>query len=197
MEFPRTVAFADGENLVMRYQAMVEAGAVPKADVEHDRDCFVWHPGMTNWSMFDFIRFNYYTSTTGDVPKVEGLKDRIADVEYAYSYTHDQNAPNGTANLLPHVFHKPAKNTKARNVDLQISIDVMRAAHLPAVDILLVLSGDGDYIPLIQEAARQGKEIWLAAFSSGLHPKLRHHSDVFQCLDEIFFESVPNGKSAP
>ncbi len=188
MTIPRSVGFADGENLVMRFQAMLEAGAIPKDNVVHDRDCFVWHEGITRFSMFDFIRINYYTSTTGDVPRVDALKDRITEVEYSFSYTHDTGAPDGTANLVPQVFHKPSKNSKTRNVDLQISIDVLRAAHLPATDIIFILSGDGDYIPLIQEAARYGKEIWLAAFSSGLHPKLRHHADVFLSLDDIFFK---------
>lgn len=194
MLIPRTIGFVDGENLVMRYQAMIEAGAVPKKDVSYERDCFVWHDVITRWSMFDFIRINYYTSTTGDSVRVEKVKDVISDVEYSYCYTHDTEAPDGTANLVPQVFHKPRKNIKARNVDLQISIDVLRAAHLPTVDVILLLSGDGDYIPLIQEAARWGKEIWLGAFSSGLHPKLKHHVDVFQCLDEVFFESLPAGK---
>lgn len=184
------MGFVDGENLVMRYQAMVKGGAKPKADLSHQCDCFVWHDSVTAWSMFDFIRINYYTSTTGDLPRVEALKDFICAVEYSFSYTHETETPDGTANLVPHVFHKPSKNTKTRNVDLQISIDVLRAAHLPAADVLFLLSGDGDYIPLIEEAARYGKEIWLGAFSSGLHPKLRHHVDNFISLDELFFEAT-------
>ncbi|MRX07309.1 NYN domain-containing protein [Pseudoduganella sp. FT25W] len=191
MEMQRTIGFADGENLVMRFQAMVEAGAIPKNDVVHERDCLVWHPEITRWSMFDFVRFNYYTSTTGDMPKVNALRDSICNVEYEFTYTHNDDVPYGTANLVPHVFHKPSKNTKARNVDLQISIDVLRAAHLPSVDSIFILSGDGDYIPLIQEASRHGKEIWLGAFSSGLHPSLRHYIDVFCELDDIFFSQLP------
>lgn len=193
MNSPRTLAFIDGENLVMRFQAMVEAGALPRKEIVHERDCLVWHPKITTWSIFDFVRINYYTSTTGDSLKVETLKDLISGVEYSYTYTHENEVPEGTANLIPHVFHKPSKNTKARNVDLQISIDVLRAAHLPSIDILYILSGDGDYIPLIQEAARHGKIVWLAAFSSGLNPKLRHHVDVFQSLDELFFRPSPKG----
>lgn len=80
MTIPRSIAFADGENLVMRFQAMVEAGAIPKEDVVHQRDCFVWHEAVTRLSMFDFIRVNYYNSTTGDVPRVEALKDQISEV---------------------------------------------------------------------------------------------------------------------
>lgn len=189
MTIPRVMAFIDGENIVMRYQAMVDAGSKPKKDTQYERDCFVWHPCISTWSMFDFVRINYYTSTTGDVPKIDALKDTICAIEFEYSYSHDTGVPVATANLVPHVFHKPARNTKARNVDLQISIDVIRTAHLQSIDIIYILSGDGDYIPLIQEASRYGKEIWLSAFSSGLHPKIRHHVDVFKSLDELFFEA--------
>jgi uncharacterized LabA/DUF88 family protein len=187
MRIPTTIGFVDGENLVMRYQAMVAAGFKPRREVIHRTDTFVWHPKVSLWSMFDFSRINYYTSVTGDPPKVEALRDFICNVEYAFSYAHDDDIPDGTNNLVPHVFHKPSRNTKARNVDLQISIDVLRTANSTATDVLYILSGDGDYIPLIQEASRYGKSIWLAAFSSGLNPKLRHHVDTFQCLDDIFF----------
>ncbi len=188
MSIPRTVGFVDGENLVMRYQAMVKAGATPLRGVIHEPDCFVWHPSITKWSMFDFVRINYYTSTTGDLPRVEALNNLISEIDYQYAYTPDADVDEGTSSLVPQVFHKPSKNQKARNVDLQISIDLLRMAHLPSIDMLLILSGDGDYIPLIQEAARYGKQIYLAAFSSGLHPKLRHNVDVFTCLDSLFFE---------
>jgi uncharacterized protein (TIGR00288 family) len=77
---------------------------------------------------------------------------------------------------------------KARNVDLQISIDLLRAAHLPAVDAIYLFSGDGDYVPLLQEAARLGKEIWVGAFSSGMNSKLKHVADTFVSLDSYFFE---------
>lgn len=189
MSTPRAIGFIDGENLVMRYQAMVADGAAPKEDVTHIKDCFVWHEEVTAWSMFDFIRINYYTSTVGDEPRVEQLKDAISECEYSFTYVDGQQP--GTANLVPHVFHKPKRNLKARNVDLQISIDVLRAAHLQNVDMIFILSGDGDYIPLIQEAARLGKEVWLGALSSGLHPKLKHHVDVCQNLDDMFFKSLP------
>ncbi len=195
MSMPRAMCFIDGENIVMRYQAMVEEGHLPNAKVIHEKDCFLWHPQITTWSMFNFVRVNYYTSTTGDALRIEALKNKIAGVEYSSAYTHENGVPDATAQLVPHVFHKPSKNTKTRNVDLQISIDVLRAAHLSNVELIYILSGDGDYVPLIQEVSRYGKEVWLGAFSSGLSPKLRYNVDVFQPLDEFSFKK--RGKSNP
>lgn len=188
MTIPRAMGFIDGENIIMRYQAMVADGALPNAKVIHELDCFLWHPDITLWSMFDFVRVNYYTSTTGDAPRIEALRQKIAKVVYECDYTHEIEALRADAQLVPHVFHKPSKNTKTRNVDLQISIDVLRAANLANIGIIYILSGDGDYVPLIQEAARLGKEVHLAAFSSGLNPKLRYNVDSFKSLDELFFK---------
>ena len=188
MNMPRAMCFIDGENIVMRYQAMLAEGYLPNAKVVHEQDCFLWHPQITLWSMFNFVRVNYYTSTTGDAPRIETLKNKIAAVEYSSEYTHEDGVPKATAQLVPQVFHKPSKNTKTRNVDLQISIDVLRAAHLSNIELIYILSGDGDYIPLIQEVSRYGKEVYLGAFSSGLNPKLRYNVDVFQPLDELFFK---------
>lgn len=47
-------------------------------------------------------------------------------------------------------------------------------------------SADGDYLPLIQEIMRQGKQVNLGAFSSGLNPQLPVAVDNFYDLDEIF-----------
>lgn len=192
MRIPRTVGFVDGENLVMRYQAMLQEGWKPRSDVVHQQDTFVWHPGITEWSMFDFVRINYYTSTAGDAPKVEELRDFICHVEYSYSYMHG-DVPDAKSSLVPHVYHKPSRNAKTRYVDLQISIDVLRNAHLQGVEALYILSGDGDYIPLIQEASRHGKSIWLCAFSSGLNLRLLQNVDTYQCLDDYFFRERPDG----
>lgn len=194
MNIPRSMCFIDGENIVMRYQAMIEAGRIPNKVATHERDCFLWHPKITEWAMFDLVRVNYYTSTTGDTQRVEALKNKIAYTNYSFSYTHGDGIPDATAQLIPHVFHKPSRNTKTRNVDLQISIDILRAAHLNNVEIIYLLSGDGDYVPLIQEAARFGKEIHLAAFSSGLSPQLRCNVDNFQLLDDFFFRKISKPK---
>jgi uncharacterized LabA/DUF88 family protein len=56
------------------------------------------------------------------------------------------------------------------------------------MDILFLLAGDGDYIPLIEEVMRQGKQVHLGAFSDGLSPRLPHIADEFVDLDKYFFD---------
>lgn len=191
MAIQRTFVFVDGENLVMRYQAMVAAGATPKKDVVHVPDVFVWHPEVTTWSCMDIARVTYYTSTTGDQKRVSELKSQIADITFNYNYDPNDDVQPGMAQLVPKIFHKSSKSQKTRNVDINITIDVMRAAHLANADLLYILSGDGDYLPLIEEVGRHGKEVWLSAFSSGLNEQLRSSVDLFHGLDNFFFASIP------
>lgn len=191
MAIPRTFVFVDGENLVMRYQAMVAAGARAKAKVIHIPDVFVWHPEITTWSCMDIVRVTYYTSTTGDQKRLSELRAQVADVTFDYNYDPSDDVQSGMAQLVPKIFHKSARSQKTRNVDINIVIDVMRTAHLDSANLLYIISGDGDYLPLVEEAARHGKEIWMSAFSSGLNEKLCSSVDLFHSLDEFFFSRVP------
>jgi uncharacterized LabA/DUF88 family protein len=195
MAIPRTFVFADGENLVMRYQAMLAAGATPKKGVIHVSDVFVWAPGLTTWSCMDIQRVTYYTSASGDQVLLKELRSKIAGTTYKYAYDPDTTVPDGQAQLVPRIYHKDSRSRKTRNVDINIVIDVMRASHLNNVDLLVLLSGDGDYIPMVEEAMRLGKAVWVAAFSSGLNEALSCSVDLFETLDDIFFTRPTSAKS--
>ncbi len=175
----------------MRYQAMVAAGAKPKKNVIHIPDVFVWHQEITTWSCMDIGRVTYYTSTIGDQQRLFKLRSQIADTTFNYNYDPSDDVQPGLAQLLPKIFHKSSKSQKTRNVDINIVIDVMRAAHLDSASLLYILSGDGDYLPLVEEVGRHGKEIWMSAFSSGLNEQLCSSVDLFQGLDDFFFSHVP------
>jgi len=184
---PKTMIFADGENLVMRYQDMVAAGRKPKSTVKHIQDSFVWSPKITLWSCFDVQRVNYYTSVVGDDQKIHQMSDSISQVGYSFTYDPDPEIPEASAQIVPLVFKKDRQSRKTRNVDIQIIIDVMRHAISHDIEIVYLLTGDGDYLPLIHEVMRHGKQVYLSAFSSGLHPRLRSSVDLFSSLDDDFF----------
>jgi uncharacterized LabA/DUF88 family protein len=197
MSIQKTQLFVDGENLVMRYQAMIADGRKPKKGVIHVPDSFVWHPGITTWSCMDIQRVNYYTSATGDQQRINELRSQIASTTFEYIHEFDNEVPQGSAQLLPKVFHKSSKSQKTRNVDINIVIDMMRAAHLGSVEMLLLLSGDGDYIPVIEECMRQGKTVWACSFSSGLNQLLPSSVDLYETLDDIFFDSRKKTPNPP
>ena len=139
------------------------------------------------------VRVNYYTSIVGDDLAIEDMKRHIGTITYEYEYAYapfskTQHTPTGSAEIVPFVFKKLAKSHKTRQVDIRITIDMLRGAHHHRIDLLCLLSGDSDYLPLLDEVMRHDKETYVAAFSSGRAPQLRWCSDEFIDLDGLFFE---------
>jgi uncharacterized LabA/DUF88 family protein len=183
----RLIAFADGENLVFRYQDMVKRGAKPKSDVLHVPDLLVWHPKFTETFVSDITRISYYQTCIGDEPKLTLAKQTIKDVRY--TYTTENGSEGGTSGaLIPRVFKKENKSAKTKSVDINLTVDMLRYTSNPQLDVLMLFSGDGDYLPLIEEVARTGKQVWVAAFSDGLNSSMKLAADEFFSLDEFCFE---------
>src|SRR6266545_4775084 len=184
---PRIAVFADGENLVFRYQDMLTANRTPRPEVIHKQDCYVWSP-LVAWDSRHqgfqlFSRIYYYTSVVGNGSKVSKVRDQLSQIKYTCYPDATNMGVVHSAQLLPVVFKKPKQSKKTRNVDIQIVIDVMRCAHSDQFEQIYILSGDGDYLPLVREVAHLGKQIRLSAFSSGLNPELQSCVDRFTLLD--------------
>lgn len=183
----RLIAFADGENLVLRYQDMIKKGSKPKAGVVHVPDILVWHPDITEANVTDITRVTYYQTCFGDDPKIEAAKQTIKDVRYTYTMAYGSKVDT-SGGLIPRVFKKESKSTKTKSVDINLTVDMLRYIPNPKFDVLLLLSGDGDYLPLVEEVCRSGKQVWVAAFSDGLNSSMKMAADEFIDLDPIFFK---------
>jgi uncharacterized LabA/DUF88 family protein len=179
----RMMVFVDGENLVMRYQDMLAKGFVPKPNVVHEQDVIAWHVDVIQERLVDIVRATYYTYAVGDEEYLNAVCNRIKQIQY--HYRGDQLGRAG--NLYPKVFKKPKKSAKRKGVDINITVDVLTHTFKDSVDIIYLVTGDGDYLPLIEEVARNGKQVYLAALSEGLNEKLPYVVDQFYSLDAAFF----------
>ena len=183
MDF-RTILFVDGENLVFRYQDELKSGRVAADGVIHEPDCFVWHPRITHISHFGLFRVYYYTTVIGDDDRVEEIKQRLSSI--VFNATGPDNI-GITGQVVPIVFKKLQKSRKTRVVDIHLIIDVLRYTHLNAIEIVYLVGGDEDYLPLINEVMREGKQVYIGALTSGLAKSLTYTCDEFFDLDKLFF----------
>ncbi len=185
MALVRSILFVDGENLPMRYQALVASGRTPRPSVKHCPNVYVWTSDLGHRDVIDtdLIHINYYTSMVGDDHAVAKVRDEISALRY--SAIGDLY---GLCQLYPRVYKKPKKSTKSRLVDINITIDVMRHSYANAVDVVYLFSGDGDFVNLVEEVTRSGKKVCLAAFSSGLESRLVSSVDRFVLLDDFYLE---------
>jgi uncharacterized LabA/DUF88 family protein len=93
--------------------------------------------------------------------------------------------------FTPEVFRKDKSSQKSKGVDITLTKDVLSHAFMNNYDVAVLIAGDGDYVPLVQEVKRLGKGVEVLLFAGnglGLNPELRLACDTFHRLDEFFIE---------
>lgn len=71
---------------------------------------------------------------------------------------------------------------KKADWDVGIVIDAVRIA--PSVDVLVLVSGDGDFVSLVEYLKNQGKRVEVIAFGRSTSSKLKEEADEFIDLEE-------------
>jgi uncharacterized LabA/DUF88 family protein len=158
---------------------MMKEGHRPREGISHIPDVVVWSSAFTDLAKFhEILRVTYYTYVVGDDAKVRSVREYIRQLNFM---KHDASLlPNF---LTPCVFKKESRERKAKGVDIQICVDILIHVYRHNTDAILLLSGDGDYEPLIDEVLRNGVQVFLSAFSKGLNPRLRDKVDQLYELD--------------
>jgi uncharacterized LabA/DUF88 family protein len=144
----RMMAFVDGENLVCRFQTMQE-GKTSSDQVVHQQDVFVWHPHfLTNARTrgFRVLRINYYTSLVGDDNKMEQIRSKLRSCRSSIC----------PCAVTPVLFKRSRGQRSSKGVDIKLTTDLLTHVYQDNVEAVYLLSGDGDYIPLIEEVKRKG-----------------------------------------
>ena len=77
-----------------------------------------------------------------------------------------------------------------------MTVDILSHAYQNNLDVACLFSGDGDYKPVLQEASRYGKQVYVGAFSDGLSPDLKIVADEFINLDTVFFDFSKGAESS-
>jgi uncharacterized LabA/DUF88 family protein len=173
------IVLADGENLVHRYQALLPR-KILNPNVKHIEDVFVWHQNVAAVPGWTPLRVNYYTSAVGTDEKIAEIEKKISEVQV-------EKKGEYACQICPRVFKRPKQANKTKIVDISIAIDALRHSYHGHVEAIMLLSGDGDYLPLVKEVMRNGTQLWLGAFSDGLNAGLPPAVDRFINLDAWFY----------
>ena len=68
--------------------------------------------------------------------------------------------------------------------DVGIAVDAIRMAN--SVEVIVIVSGDGDFVPLVEYLRNQGKQVEVIAFGKSASSKLRESADDFVDLCEPY-----------
>jgi uncharacterized LabA/DUF88 family protein len=181
--------FIDGDNLLARYEAMCTAGYTPHSTVTHEPDSFVWSPQFAiplpppypNHVLLQ--RAYYYCSVVGAHEKLATVESRLKSLAALYELP----AASFCA-LHPVVFKKENRKDKASGIDVRMAVDALTHIYNDNLDVISIVSGDGDFLPVAEEAIRRGKKVHVAALSSGLNARWKRAADVFTDLDSAYFD---------
>lgn len=179
----RWMLFIDGENLTIRGQEFAkQRGITLEPGTHFCPNIYLWMPGvvatqaLTNTNTTPVpvqphaIRAFYYTSITGDDLAITRNRESLWSLGFQ-----------------PEVFKKAKLQDKAKGIDVALTKDMLSNAFRNNFDVAVLIAGDGDYVPLVEELKRLGKVIYVMFFrQNGLSAALRLSSDMYFELDEFY-----------
>ncbi len=184
----RLMVFIDGENLCARFADMAKDRTPTTRVVRFGTPklTHVWHPATIQTSVHEILRATYYTSACADTVTIARIKQEIRALEFQAQ--HRQSGLPHT--LTPFVGKRKSDSRASKGVDIKMTVDILTHCYNNNLDTAYIVTGDADFGPVIEERLRHGKQVYLAALSSGLSPELPPMVDKFIDLDPIFFEKV-------
>ena len=194
MPIGKTLVLVDGENLSSRYKQMIADGRAGATGDVFVGDFFVWNPDVLGGWLWDILRISYHTSVVGDQAALDAARGAISAVRFKCRaevialYQKTQMFRTAEGRLVPQVRKRASKTRKESICDTAISVEALRAAYRDQAQKIVLLSGDGDFIPLYQELMHSGCEVVVGAFSSGLNQEVPLVVDSFFNLDEYYFQ---------
>lgn len=175
------MCFVDGENFTIRAQNFAKSeGFNLDEGPDYQKDIFAWFPRLRTLDVILYgrsygsysrpVRTYYYTSVVGDENTIKTVRESIWNLGFH-----------------PEVFKKSKKQEKAKGVDIALAKDFLSNAFRDNYDVAFLFAGDGDYVPLVEEAKRIGKTVCVVFFSSqGLSNSLKLAADHFLCIEQAF-----------
>jgi uncharacterized LabA/DUF88 family protein len=78
-----------------------------------------------------------------------------------------------------------ASGARKADLDLDLCMDVVRLVVAKAVDCVVLCSGDGDFLPMLEFCADYGVRVEVASFAEATSDELRQASDRFYNLSAM------------
>lgn len=187
-QLARWMMFVDGEGFAMRGRELLHQRRIePLPGALFEPDVFLWFSGCAPRTVFDplhaapieqyALRWHYYSALQGDNEKVDSVRDRLLALGFD-----------------PRIFKKVAKK-KSKGVDISLAKDFLGHAYRDDYDAAVLVAGDGDFVPLVEDVKRLGKQVFVMFFKGeglGLSEELRRSADGFFDFSSFFTQCWQN-----
>ncbi len=79
-------------------------------------------------------------------------------------------------------------NIQQKGVDMRLGLDIASLTLKSHADIIVLVTGDSDFVPALKFARREGAQIFLVPLGHHLRPEMTEHSDLIINIFDLGFE---------
>lgn len=124
----------------------------------------------------------------------EILKTAVGDRKLIRAFAYVVSTESGEEQVFFEVLQKMGIEIRVKELqiyygglkkadwDVGLAIDAVRLSS--SVDVIIIMSGDGDFIPLVEYLMNKGTQVEVIAFGKSANSKLREAADSFTDLSE-------------
>lgn len=167
----RWMQFVDGRSFTFHSQKLLKVSNYePRESRFYKKDCFLWPGGDHNegfpsprlaeqWPVRSF----YYASVDGGDDVRADAREKIRNLGFE-----------------PHVFSYD-KHVGANNAaDIALTRDMLSHAFRGNYEIAVLVSGGGEYVPIVEEVKSLGKRVHVHFLGRHANPELKLVADAFE-----------------
>ncbi len=138
--------------------------------------------GSGNWSLYEFSKTAVFKTNKQLLHELKAkpfFALRLGEVNFrGWLVQPDLLNPNNNQTSLTVQSNDLIPNFKQTGVDLCIGLDIAALALKQHVEIIVLVTGDADFIPALKFARREGKQVFLYTLGHSIHQDLYTHADV-------------------
>ncbi len=140
-----------------------------------------------NWELYDFSATDLYKSNMAlldELKKKPYFAIRLGAVSFRGWLVKPQKLrAGGNQTVLSVKSDDLIPNIQQKGVDMRISLDISALTLKEHVDVIVLVTGDSDFIPALKFARREGKQTFLYSLGHSIRPEVYAHTDI--CVEEI------------
>jgi len=142
--------------------------------------------GKNKWEIYDFSSTPIYQTNLQlleDLKREPFFAVRLGEVHFrGWSVKQHKLNPKETNTSIQLDSNDLVPNVQQKGVDMRIGLDISSLSLKDQVDVIVLVTGDSDFIPALKFARREGKQVILVTLGQGIRPEIYAHTDL--CIED-------------
>ena len=142
--------------------------------------------GQDKWDIYDFsstVICRTNLQLLEDLKKIPFFAVRLGEVRFhGWSVKQHRLNPKNPDTSIQLDSNDLVPNVQQKGVDMRIGLDISSLTLKNQVDIIVLVTGDSDFIPVLKFARREGKQVLLITLGHSIRPEIYAHTDL--CIEQ-------------